>query len=197
MRQTLENRWKRKEGRESGKYLFRKKKVWQSKMCDLFITTVLRLAHPDTYFNMTNITCGASSLRLFLSFSFDAPFLFHPSFLPMRKYRAFIPQKSTSACCCIYTRRDVSAEERRRIWRVLDRSTFSFSSFPSSLACAREAVEWRPKTVGRYGFRSPTRQSSRASLLLSFSFSLLHSHVRLSPLVDYNVVVKIPLDSGV
>lgn len=47
-------------------------------------------------------------------------------------YRAhFVPQ-----IICVRTA-DVSAEERRRIWRVLDRSAFSFSSPP----LPREAVE--------------------------------------------------------
>lgn len=61
---------------------------------------------------------------------------------------------------------DISAgERRRRIWRVLDRSVFSFSPLPLPY----EAVEWRPKTVGRYGFRSPTRQPSLGTLFLFLS----------------------------
>lgn len=100
----------------------------------------------------------------------------------MRKKKRFLPHSTPKDFSCILDAKisrvcpardppvrtvDVSAEERRRIWRVLDRSAFSFSSLPLS----RGAVEWRPKTVGRYGFRSPTRQSSQGSLLLSLLFS--------------------------
>lgn len=57
-------------------------------------------------------------------------------------------------------------------WRTLESCASSrpvglpFLSPPFSPAAPFPVgvVEWRPKTVGRYGFRSPTRQPSRSSL---------------------------------